>query len=48
MHYIRELVHDRTMTLHYCLIEDKIADIFTKSFTKKRFSFLMSLFGIKA
>ena len=33
MHYIRELVHDRTITLQYCPIEDQIADIFTKSFT---------------
>ena len=48
MHYIRELVHDRTITLHYCPTEDQIADIFTKSFTEKRFSFLRSLSGIKA
>ena len=48
MRYIRELVHDRTITLHYCPTEDQIADIFTKSFTKKRFSFLKSLLGIKA
>jgi len=47
MHYIRELVHDRTITLHYCLTEDQIADIFTKSFTEKRFSFLRSLLGVK-
>ena len=48
MHYIRELVHDRTITLHYCPIKDHIADIFTKSFTEKRFSFLRSLLGINA
>ena len=48
MHYIQELVHDRTFTLHYCPTEDQIAYIFTKSFTKKRFSFLRSLLGIKA
>ena len=47
MHYIRELVHDRTITLHYFPIEDQIADIFTKSFTEKKFSFIGSLFGIK-
>ena len=48
MHCIGELVHDRTITLHYCMTEDHIADIFTKSFTEKRFSFLRSLLGIKA
>ena len=29
MHYIWELVQDRIITLHYCLTEDRIADIFT-------------------
>ena len=48
MHYIQELVHDRTITLHYYVKEDQMAYIFTKSFTEKRFSFLRSLFGIKA
>ena len=48
MHYIQELVHDRTITLHYCLTEDQIADIFTKYFIEKNFSFLKSLLGIKA
>ena len=48
MHYIQELVHDRTITLHYCPTEDTIVDIFTNSFTAKIFSFLMSLLGIKA
>ena len=48
MHYIRELVHDRTITLHYCPKEDQVVDIFTKYFTEKRFAFLMSLLGIKA
>ena len=47
MNYIRELVHDKNITLHYCLIEDQIADIFTKSFTEKRFAFLRTLLGIK-
>ena len=48
MHCIRELVHDKTITLHYCPIEDQIVDILTKSFTEKRFSFLRSLLGIRA
>ena len=48
MHYIQELVHDKTITLHCYLTEDQIANIFTKSFTENRFSFLRSLLGIKA
>ena len=48
MHYIQELVHDRTITLHYYPTEDQIADIFTKFFTEKRFVLLRSLLGIKA
>ena len=48
MHYIRELVHEKTITLHYYPTEDQIVDIFTNSFTEKIFSFLMSLLGVKA
>ena len=47
MHYIRELVHDKTITLHYSLREDHIVDIFTKSFTEKRFFFLRSLWELR-
>ena len=32
MHYIRELVHDRTIILQYCSTDEQIADIFTNSF----------------
>ena len=48
MHYIRELVHDKTIAIHYCPTEDHIVDIFTKSFTEKRFSFFRYLLGVKA
>ena len=48
MHYIQELVHERTITLQYCPTEDHITNIFTKYFTENRFSFLRSLLGIKA
>ena len=48
MHYIKELVHDKTITLHYCPTEDHIAKIFTKSFIENRFSFLKSLLGVMA
>ena len=30
MHYIKELVHDRTIILHHFPTEEQIADIFTK------------------
>ena len=33
MHYIRELVHNRTINLQYCPTDEQIADIFTKSFS---------------
>ena len=38
MHYIRELVHDRTTVLQYCPTNEQIAYIFTKSFTEKNFT----------
>ena len=48
MHYICEIVHEKNSTLHYHSTEEKIADIFTKSFTKKRFVYLKSLLSVKA
>ena len=35
MHYIRELVHDKTITLHYSPTKDQMENIFTKSFIEK-------------
>ena len=46
MHYIRELVHDRTIALQYCPIDEQIADIFTKNLTEKKFTYLRSLLGV--
>ena len=40
MHYIRELVHDMTIVLQYFPTDEKIVDIFTKKFTKKKFTYL--------
>ena len=45
MHYIRELVHDRTIILQYCPTNEQIADIFTKIFLEKKFTYLRSLLG---
>ena len=35
MHYIRELVHDKTIILQYCSTDEQIADIFNKSFSEE-------------
>ena len=48
MHYIRELVHAKTITLHYCPIEEHIADIFTNSFIEKRFIFFQNIMDLLA
>ena len=47
MHYIEELVHNMTITLYYCLIEDQVANFFTKYFTERIFLYLTSLLGVK-
>ena len=48
MHYIKELVHDRTIILQYCPTDEQIADIFTKIFSKKKFTYLRSLLGVSS
>ena len=48
MHYIRELVHYMTNILHYFTTEEKVANIFTKYFTKNIFFYNRSLLGMKA
>ncbi|CAL1351945.1 unnamed protein product [Linum trigynum] len=42
VHYIRDLVGDGTITLHYVRTEDQIADIFTKAFSTSRHWYLSS------
>ena len=46
MHYIWELVHDGTIIMQYCPTDEQIADIFTKSFSKNKFTYLRSLLGV--
>ena len=46
MHYIRELVHDMTIILQYCLADEQIEDIFTKIFSENKFTYLRSLLGV--
>jgi hypothetical protein len=46
MHYICELIRDRVISLQYCPTEQQVADIFTKSFTEKKFSELRAMLGV--
>ena len=48
MHYIKELVHDRTIVLQYFPTDEQIAYIFTKIFTEKMFTYLRSLLGVSS
>eukprot|EP00253_Pinus_taeda_P022063 PITA_22063 len=47
MHFIRELIHDGIIDLQYCPSSEQIADIFTKTFTEKKFRFLRDHLGVK-
>ncbi|CAL1408191.1 unnamed protein product [Linum trigynum] len=42
VHYVRDMVRDGTVTLHYIHTEDQVADLFTKSFSSSRHWFLSS------
>ena len=48
MHYIRELMHDRTIILQYFPTNEQIVDIFTKRFSKNKFTYLRSLLGVSS
>ena len=48
IHYIRELVHDMTITLQYYPTDEQIADIFTKIFSENKFTYLCSLLGVSS
>ena len=47
MHFIRNLVHDCVLEMLYCSTDDQVADIFTKSLTKVKFSKLRSMLGLQ-
>jgi hypothetical protein len=47
MHFIRELIHDEIIDPQYCPSSEQTANIFTKTFTKKKFHFLRDLLGVK-
>ena len=47
MHFIRNLVYDSVIEVIYCPTDDQVADIFTKSLTKVKFSKLRSMLGVQ-
>jgi hypothetical protein len=47
MHCIRKLIHDQLIEVLFCPTEDQVADIFTKSLTKAKFSTLLSILGVQ-
>ena len=46
MHYIQSLVHDHVIALRYFPSAEQTADIFTKCFTEKNFTYLRSILGV--
>ena len=46
MHYIRGLMHDEIIALHYYASSEQVPDIFTKEFSENNFNHLKSLLGI--
>ena len=46
MHYIRVLICDQIISLQYYPTKQQVADIFTKSFTKDKFSELRVMLGV--
>jgi hypothetical protein len=47
MHFIRDLVHDRIIDLQFCPSSEQTADIFTKTFTEKKFQTLRDRLAVK-
>jgi hypothetical protein len=47
MHYIQDLVHKWIIDLQFCPSVEQTADIFTKTFTEKKFHSLGDHLGVK-
>jgi len=47
MHYIINLINDHVLEVLYCPIEDQVADIFTKTLTKVKFTKLRPMVGVQ-
>jgi hypothetical protein len=46
--YLRQLVHEKVVTLVYCKTNDNIVDIFTKSLYEANFVKLHNMLGLQA
>ena len=47
MHFIRNSVHDRVLEVLFFPTDDQVADIFTKSPSKAKFSKIRSMLGVQ-
>ena len=47
MHFIKKLLQDRVLEVHYCQTDEQVADIFTKSHTEAKFSKLQSMLEVQ-
>jgi hypothetical protein len=47
MHFIINFIHDLVIEVLFCPTEDQVADIFTKSLIKAKFSKLRSMLGVQ-
>jgi hypothetical protein len=45
-HYLRQLVDENIVSLEYCIIDDQVSDIFTKSLSEAIFINLCTMLGI--
>jgi hypothetical protein len=47
MHFIIKIINDHILEVLYCLIEDQVANIFTKTLTKVKFTKLRIMVGVQ-
>ena len=47
MHFIRKLINDHVLEVLYCPTKDQVADIFTKTLTKVKFTKLRLMVGVQ-
>ena len=47
MHFIKKLIHDQVIEVIFFPTKDQVADIFTKSLTKVKFSKLRPMLGVQ-
>eukprot|EP00253_Pinus_taeda_P006676 PITA_06676 len=47
MHFIKKLIHDHVLEVHYCSIDDQVVDIFTKALTEAEFTKLRFMVGVQ-